>query len=114
MEEYVEKNYSLENHLDKITKLFSDFEETDNLTKKIKLRNDIHNELKKIKESMARCKDVLENDSNEDNSGDDEQHNYKKIIKAIEKIDELELISQILEYKKLEKKINSVKVDLMN
>ena len=38
----------------------------------------------------------------------------KKLIKSIEKMDELELINQILEYKKVESKINSVKENLLN
>lgn len=117
MEEYLEDNYSLETHLDKITKLFTDFEKTDNLTKKIKLRGEIQNELKKIKNSMTKCKDFLENSDNEkilDNINSDEVNNYKKLIKSIEKMDELELINQILEYKKVESKINSVKENLLN
>ena len=124
MEDYIKSeglnNYSIEEHLNKINKIFNDFETTENLKKKIKFRNDLQKEIKMIKENMIKFKDFLEKDFESSEKFNNQEFdyngefNYKKLIKNIEKLDELELITQIIEYKKLENDVNTIKEELIN
>ena len=112
--------YSVEEHIDKINKIYNEFDTTDNLTNKIKLRSDLQKEIKIYKENFIKFKDFLEKDFDSSDKINNEdfdyngEHTFKKLINNIEKIDELELMSQIIEYKKLENHVNTIKEEIMN